>query len=52
LNQAIANLRADAPTLGEAGLPTRSPQPESSGIGALDVAALKFADAWPLWAAR
>ncbi|MBN8426489.1 MAG: flagellar assembly peptidoglycan hydrolase FlgJ [Xanthomonadales bacterium] len=52
LNQAIASLQAEAPALGAAGLPIRSQQPESAGIGALDVAALKFADAWPLLAAR
>jgi len=52
LNQAIASLQAEAPALGAAGLPIRSQRPESAGIGALDVAALKFADAWPLLAAR
>lgn len=52
LNQAIASLQAETPALGAAGLPIRSQRPESAGIGALDVAALKFADAWPLLAAR
>jgi flagellar protein FlgJ len=52
LNQAIANLQTEGPALGDAGLPTRTQLSESVGIGALDVAALKFADAWPLLAAR